>query len=100
MIGDQYTSKIRRLQQIMGHELGVTSKWYEIGLELMDNKIVELEEIKCNHPNNIRQCCMEMFKMWLKYDPDADWDKLATAFSTVRLENAAESIKSKLMSRI
>ena len=77
----------------MRNETGVTLKWYDIGLELLDGNNVPLDEIKENYPNDVNKCCTEMFKNWLQYNPEANWDQLASALSEVGLITAAENIK-------
>ena len=85
-----------RLKHIMREETGVTLKWYEIGLELLDsNNVVVLDVIKEKYPNDANKCCTEMFKKWLEYKPDGDWDQLAMALNKLELNSAAKSIKSE-----
>ena len=79
----------------MRREAGVTVEWYDIGVELLDGNTVALEEINKKYPNDVNKCCTAMFKKWLQYNPEADWDKLASALDEVGLTTAAENIKSK-----
>ena len=74
--------------------MGVTRKWHDIGLELLNDAVV-LDEITENYPKNINKCCTEMFKRWLEREPDANWDKLVTVLMKVELKTAAENIKSE-----
>ena len=79
----------------MRHERGVTIKWYDIGLELLDsNAAVALEKIKANHPNDVDKCCTEMFQKWLECKPDANWDQLVSVLTKVGLMTAANNIRS------
>ena len=81
----------------MRHEDGVILRWYDIGVELMEEKnTVALDEIRSNHSNDVSRCCTEMLKKWLRYDPDADWDKLARALYKIGLRTAAENIRSEI----
>jgi len=77
----------------MRHEAGVTAKWYDIGLELLDSNTIALDEIKENNPNDLHMCCTEMFKKWLQCKPDANWDQLAIVLTKVGLNTASENIK-------
>ena len=88
------TVGLKRLTCIMG-ELGVTREWYGIGVELLDGNAVALDEIRANYPQNVAMCCIEMFKKWLEYNLEANWDQLDSALRKVGLISAAENIKSK-----
>ena len=79
----------------MRREAGITVEWYDIGLELFDGNTVALDEIKAKYSSDVNACCTEMFKKWLQYNPEADWDQLASVLSEVGLTTAAENIKSE-----
>ena len=87
----------KRLKHMMRYEMGVTVEWYDIGLELLDGDAVALDEIGIKYPNDVNKCCTEMFKKWLQCKPNADWDQLVTALSELKLNAAAENIKSEFM---
>ena len=76
----------------MRNEKGVTIKWHDIGLELLDSDTVTLDVIKKNNPNDTDECCTEMFKKWLESKTNANWDQLIVAFNRVGLNTAAENI--------
>ena len=76
----------------MRRETGVTNEWFDIGLELLDNNTVALEEIKARCSSDVNKCCTEMFQKWLQYNPEANWDQLASVLSEVGLNTAAENI--------
>ena len=76
----------------MRHETGLIDKWYDIGLELLDNDTTALNVIKKNNPNDIEECCTEMFKKWLESNPKANWDKLIVALTTIGMDTAADNI--------
>ena len=61
----------------------------------MDGNTTALDEIKSNFSDDVNKCCTEMFKKWLQYNPEANWDQLASALSEVGLITAAKNIKSK-----
>jgi len=73
------------------------AKWHDLGLAL---GIIEwkLKEIKANSPNDVGECCREMFSYWLQRDVDASWKKLIAALESPGVEHnsLAESIRCKL----
>ena len=76
---------------------GVVVKWRELGVQLLNTKDIHyLDEIKANHPQNVRGCCYEMFEQWLRTRLDASWDKLCNALVTIDLPVAAREIKQEL----
>ena len=77
----------------MKSKAGVTIKWYDIGLELLDSDgAVVLNEIGTNYPTDVSKCCTEMFNEWLQRVPDASWNQLAEALKKVGLNTAAKDI--------
>ena len=90
-----YVTGLARLKRIMRHETGVTAEWYDIGLELLDGNIVALDEIMAKYSSDVNKCCTEMFKKWLQYSPEANWDQLALVLSEIGLNTAAENIISE-----
>ena len=86
---------LKRLKRIMRHEAGVTAEWYDIGVELLDGNTVALDKIEAKYSSDVNKCCTEMFKKWLQYNPEANWDQLASVLSEVGLTTAAETIKSE-----
>ena len=84
--------ELKHLKHIMRREIGLTTKWYDIGLELLDNGTAILDEIKKNHPNEADECCTEMFKRWLQSKPNANWIQLIVALKTIGINTAAENI--------
>ena len=76
----------------------VAPRWYELGIELFDEKDeyeAKLDLIKTNHQNNNEECCKEMFLYWLKTHPKATWQQLLDSLksSTVQLGTVAAKIK-------
>ena len=74
----------------------VTSlKWYELGVELLDdNQIPKLDIIKANN-NDVSRCCSEMFSYWLQTHPNANWYELLAALRApgVEMNDVAASVK-------
>ena len=83
--------QLKDLKHIMKDEAGVTTEWYDIGLELL-NDVVVLNNIRANHPTDVNRCCTEMFSKWLQREPDASWNQLAEALKKVGLNAAAKNV--------
>ena len=71
--------------------------WLELGIELLrKDDIAALEMIKFN----VSECSVrfsDMFKLWLKRQPNASWRHLLTALKHVRQDSLASTIE-KLLS--
>ena len=76
----------------MRNEAGVTTNWYDIGLELLDSHTATLNVIKANHPSDVDECCTEMLSKWLESKPDANWNQLIIALNGIGLNTVAENI--------
>ena len=76
----------------------VSSKWYDLGLELLEQEDKEtLNEIKINHSNDVNKCCLQMFQLWLNKCTTATWNQLIKALREVNLNNLATTIEGMLM---
>ena len=69
----------------------ITTAWYELGLELLDNDI-PLEEIKANNHDDVKDCCTKMFKKWLDTQPNASWTQLVSALNKIGLCTTADAV--------
>ena len=67
------------------------SDWYRLGLELQF-KSYDLYIIKKDHPNNTKSQTCEMFKIWLRTQPDASYEQLIKALREVGDETVAISL--------
>ena len=75
----------------------VNTKWYDLGLELLDNEYaVELDTIREDYRNNIKTCCQKMFSKWLVTRDDASWDQLIEAMRTIELSSIASDVEQLL----
>jgi len=77
----------------------IASKWYDVGLELLDQKDERaLGIIKKNNAGNFSECCAEMMKLWLHRQPHATWNQLIEALkaSGIELNNTASEIEAML----
>ena len=52
--------------------------WHDLGIELLDPDVDELDTIEAgsSDPN---KCCTKMFQLWLKKQPTASWNQLIEA---------------------
>ena len=77
----------------MRHEArGVATRWYALGVELLDGDAAVLDVIKTNHQRDDDRCT-EMFKTWLEMKTDASWSQLVTALSDIGLNTAADNVR-------
>ena len=75
----------------------IASKWYDLGLELLEQEdVVTLNQIKHNNPNNVGECCKEMLELWLSKCSTATWNQLIQALREVNLNYLASNIEGKL----
>ena len=75
----------------------VSSKWHDLGLELLEQEDEEtLNQIKSDNPNDVKECCKEMFQLWLRKCSTATWDQLIQALREVDLNNLATKIEGML----
>ena len=76
-----------------------SSKWYDLGLELLEQEHEEdLEIIKKNNPNDVSECCKQMFRLWLSKCGNPTWDQLMQALKEIELSNLATAIEGMLIS--
>ena len=76
----------------------VTSKWHDIGLELMD--IGDENELDALEAENDIERVKKMFKRWLEKKSDASWNDLIKVLRIphIGLHTLADDIKGKLLS--
>ena len=72
-------------------EAPIATKWYELGLVLLNNNSY-LQVIKANNQHRVQLCCQEMFQGWLDVKPDASWSELVTALRSIKMKTAADAI--------
>ena len=70
---------------------GVATRWYCLGVELLDSNTAVLDVIKTSHQRDDDRCS-EMFERWLEMKPDASWSQLVTALNNIGLNSAAENV--------
>ena len=71
---------------------GVTARWYDLGVQLLDKDAGVLDTIQTNHPTNANVCCNQMFTKWLQMQSKPNWSQLITALIKINLNAVAESV--------
>ena len=72
----------------------IAPRWYDLGMELLnEEQCAKLNIIKENYPQGVEKCCTEMFKLWLRVDVEASWNKLITALKMIDEISLAEKIE-------
>jgi len=72
-----------------------SSKWYELGVELLnDDQVPQLRIIKENN-DDVSRRCSEMLSYWLQTHPNASWYELVAALRApgVELNEVAASVE-------
>ena len=72
-------------------DIGITTRWYDLGLRLLDSNDV-LDEIEVDHRNDVNTCCRVMFKKWLERKTNASWNQLVSALKNIGMNTAASTI--------
>ena len=70
----------------------ITTKWYELGLELVDSN-KDLKVIETDNPRSTNTCCRVMFEKWLEKTPNASWSQLVTALDNIKMNTAADAVR-------
>ena len=82
------------LRSLMKYRDKIAPHWRHLGEQLMQEKFIyKLNIIKVNHPNNLEDCCYEMFQLWLEVDTEANWNKLIDALECMDLNATAAKIR-------
>ena len=79
--------------------IDIATKWYEIGLELVDSNKA-LKAIEADHPHNTNTCCRVMFEKWLEVKSDASWSQLVSALDNIKMKAAADVVRKLFKSGI
>ena len=77
----------------------IADKWEDIGVQLLDSILSEkrvLKVIKANHPNNVEECCKNMFIKWLDTQKEATWNQVIEVIEKIGLSHQATQLKKKL----
>jgi len=76
---------------------GASSRWYQLGIELLnDNQVTQLEVIKKNN-DDVMERCTALFIYWLRTHPNSTWHHLVAALREpdVELNELAASVEEK-----
>jgi len=76
---------------------GASSRWYQLGIELLDdNQVTQLEIIKKNN-DDVMERCTALFSYWLRTHPNCSWHQLVAALREpdVELNELAASVEEK-----
>ena len=57
----------------------VGAKWHDLGIELLDPDVEDLDTIEAEGSLDFNKCCTKMFRLWLKKQPTASWNQLIEA---------------------
>ena len=91
---------IQQLVEVMRIEhIEIATKWYELGLELVDSNKV-LKVIEADNPRSTNTCCRVMFEKWLEKAPNASWSQLVTALDNIKMKTAADVVRKLFKSGI
>ena len=75
-----------------------SSKWYQLGIELLDDdQVTQLAVIKKNN-DDVTERCTELFSYWLRTHPNSTWYQLVAAMREpgVELNQLAASVEEKI----
>ena len=87
---------LRQLSGIKRTEAaGISSKWRELGTQLLDRYGYKLSAIQHDH-QSVDERCDAMFEVWLEVKPDANWNQLIDALNEIGMNTAATNIKRKI----
>ena len=82
---------MQQLSEVIRNEdIAIATRWYELGLELVDSNRI-LKDIKADH-HDVNTCCRVMFDKWLEKTPDANWEGLITALNNIEMKTAAVAV--------
>ena len=75
-----------KLLQSMKVVIAISSKWYELGIELLDDdQVGKLEAIKADNDEVTRRCSA-MLSYWLQTHPDVTWNDLVAGLRAPGVE--------------
>ena len=76
----------------------ISSHWYDLGVELLDNShVAKLESISENNQRDVNKCCTKMFQLWLETNNLATWKDFLDALKALELWDLATKIETALL---
>jgi len=76
----------------------MAKKWFDLGVELIDDSVDKLNSIRNDYPSDNEMCCSEMFQLWLRESKTASWNQLIKALNQkpINMPELAKKIQEKL----
>lgn len=85
------------LKQLHRYKKDIGMEWYDLGVELLDDRNVKkLNNIRENH-KEVEMCCSFMFQTWLGTKPSASWIEFLSALKVVGLSELASKIEAEVV---
>ena len=77
----------------------VGAKWHDLGIELLDPDVKELDRIEAEGSSDLNKCCTKMFQLWLEKQPTASWNQLIEALRQpgINLDALAGKVEQMLL---
>ena len=70
------------------------NKWRDLGIVLMGQDAVDdLDVIRIDHPNNVKECCSRMFSEWRQRNTKASYKDLIDGLKEVNLIQLASEVE-------
>ena len=95
---DHHKISLKQLNSFVTHKAGVATRWFSLGVELLDSNTAVLDVIKTSHQHDDDRCS-EMFKRWLELKPDANWSQLVAALNNIGLRAVADNMQEKVLQK-
>ena len=74
------------------------NKWRDLGIVLMGQGAADdLDVIRIDHPNNVKECCSRMFNEWRQRNPKASYRHLIDGLKEVNLIQLASEVEKLLI---
>ena len=74
------------------------NKWRDLGIVLMGQDAADdLDVIRIDHPNNVKECCSRMFSEWRQRNTKASYKDLIDGLKEVNLIQLASEVEKLLI---
>ena len=74
------------------------NKWRDLGIVLMGQDAADdLDIIRIDHPNNVKECCLRMFSEWRQRNTKASYKDLIDGLKEVSLIQLASEVEKLLI---
>ena len=74
------------------------NKWRDLGIVLMGQDVADdLDVIRIDHPNNVKECCSRMFSEWRQRNTKASYKDLIDGLKEVNLIQLASEVEKLLI---